>query len=80
MTTNKAIIYRILDLCTQHNLSVEGLSRISAVPPSTLKNILNGTTKSPGIITIKKLCDGLDITLIDFFNTDTFKSLEQEIK
>lgn len=80
MTTNNAIIYRILNLCEQHQLTVNGLATISAVPPSTLKNILNGTTKNPGIITIKKLCDGLNITLIEFFNTDLFKSLEQEIK
>lgn len=52
----------------------------TAVPPSTLKNILNGVSKNPGVVTIKLLCDGLNIILADFFNTEEFKNLEQEIK
>ena len=80
MTTQKAVAYRIIKLCEQYNLTVNGLATISAIPPSTLKNILNGTSQNPGIVTIKKICDGLNITLIDFFNTDIFKYLEQEIK
>lgn len=80
MTTQKAVADRILELCSQYNLTVNGLATISAVPPSTLKNIISGVSKNPGIVTIKKLCDGLDIALIEFFNTETFKNLEQEIK
>ncbi len=80
MTTQKAVANRILELCNQYNLTVNGLATISAVPPSTLKNIINGVSQNAGIVTIKKLCDGLGITLIDFFNTETFKILEQEIK
>ncbi|NDO19467.1 helix-turn-helix transcriptional regulator [Lachnospiraceae bacterium MD329] len=80
MTTQKAVAHRILELCNQYGLTINGLATISAVPPSTLKNIISGVSKNPGIVTIKKLCDGLDITLIEFFNTDTFKNLEQEIK
>ncbi len=80
MKTRKAVANRILELCEKKNLSVNGLARISAVPPSTLKNIINGGSKNAGVVTIKKLCDGLEISLFDFFNTEEFKNLEQEIK
>ena len=74
------MVKRILELCKQQNLSINALARTSAVPPSTLKNIINGTSQNPGIVTIKMLCDGLNIDLTEFFNTDGFKNLEQEIK
>lgn len=80
MNTQKAVAERILDLCRENNLSVNGLATISAVPPSTLKNIIGGVSQNPGIVTIKKLCDGLNISLIEFFDTKTFAELEQEIK
>ena len=80
MDTRKAIANRLLELCEQKRLSVNALARISAVPPSTLKNIINGGSKNAGVVTIKKLCDGLEISLYDFFDTETFKTLEQEIK
>ncbi len=80
MDTRKAVANRLLQLCEEKNLSVNALARISAVPPSTLKNIINGDSQNAGIVTLKKLCDGLEISLFDFFNTDIFKTLEQEIK
>lgn len=80
MNTRKAIAGRLLELCEQKKLTVNALARISAVPPSTLKNIINGGSKNAGVVTLKKLCDGLEISLYDFFNTETFKTLEQEIK
>ncbi len=80
MNTRKAVSNRILELCEQRKLSVNALARLSAVPPSTLKNIINGGSQNAGVVTIKKLCDGLEISLFDFFNTDVFKTLEQEIK
>lgn len=80
MDTRKAVSNRLLELCGQKNIAVNALARVSAVPPSTLKNIINGGSLNPGIVTIKKLCDGLGITLIDFFNTKDFQDLEQEIR
>lgn len=80
MNTRKAVANRLLELCEERKLSVNALARISAVPPSTLKNIINGGSLNAGIVTLKKLCDGLEISLYDFFNTETFKTLEQEIK
>lgn len=80
MNTRKAVAERLLELCEQKNLSINALARISAVPPSTLKNIINGGSQNAGVVTIKKLCDGLGISLFDFFDTEIFKTLEQEIK
>ena len=79
MNTRLCIANRILQLCRERNLSLNGLAHLAAVPPSTLKSVLNGDSKNPGIVTIKLLCDGLGITLADFFDTDEFRSLEQEI-
>ena len=71
---------RIIELCQQRNISFNKLAHISGISPSTVKNILNGASQNPGIVTLKKICDGLDITLIEFFDTEDFRNLEQEIK
>ena len=71
---------RILQLCGERNISINKLANICALPPSSVKNILYGKSQNPKIITIKKLCDGLEITMAQFFDTETFNSLEQEIK
>ena len=80
MDTRTAVVNRILELCEKKGLTVHALARTSAVPPSTLKNILGGGSQNAGIVTIKKLCDGLEISLTEFFDTDVFRSLEQEIR
>ena len=56
------------------------LATISGIPYTTIKSIIYGQSKNPGITTIKKICDGLEISVTDFFDTETFKNLEQEIK
>ena len=80
MNTRRAVANRLLELCEKNKLSVNALARTSAVPPSTLKNIINGGSKNAGVVTIKKLCDGLDISLREFFDDDIFDGIEQEIK
>ena len=80
METITAIKNRILRLCEERNISINRLATISALPPSSIKNILYGRSVDPKILTIKKICDGLDITLAEFFSTPEFDSLEQEIK
>ena len=80
MDTRKAVANRLLKLCEDRKISVNALARFSAVPPSTLKNVINGGSKNAGIVTIKKLCDGLEISLREFFNDDIFDDIEQEIK
>lgn len=80
MKTSEAVAKRILQLCTDRGFTQNGIAVYSAVPQSTLKSILNGESKNPGIATIKKLCDGFGITLGEFFSTPEFDNLEQEIK
>lgn len=74
------VVERIYELCKEKNITPNALSYISGVSQSTVKSILNGESKNPGVVTIKKLCDGLEISITDFFSTDDFKNLEQEIK
>ena len=80
MDTYSAVRYRLLILCEQKRVSFHKLAIESGVPPSTIKNILYGKSKNPGIVTIKMLCDGLGISLTEFFGTKEFAELEQEIK
>lgn len=80
MDTRQAVAERILVLCKMRGITPNALSYRAAVPQSTIKSILNNESQNPGIVTIKKLCDGLEITLPDFFDTDVFRGLEQEIK
>lgn len=80
MDTRETVVNRIKKLCKEKGLSINGLAVISAVPSSTLKNIINGGSLNPGIVTIKMLCDGLEISLAEFFDTKEFRELEQEIK
>ena len=62
------------------NIAINELAGISGISPSTVYSILNEKSQNPGTITIKKLCDGLEITLGEFFSTPEFDALEQEIK
>ena len=80
MNTYTAVRNRLLQLLGEHKMSIYRLAAESAVPPSSIKNILYGKSQNPGIVTIKMLCDGFGITLIDFFDTQEFHDLEQEIK
>lgn len=80
MNTGEAIANRIGQLCKERGITPNGLSNISAVLQAAAKSILNGERQNPGTVTIKKLCDGLEITLGEFFSTPEFDELEQEIK
>lgn len=80
LTIGNAIRSRILELCTQRNISINKLSTISGVTQSTVNNIISGRNNTTTVSTIKKLCDGLDITIKEFFDSNLFDGLEQEIK
>jgi transcriptional regulator with XRE-family HTH domain len=80
MSVYKAVKNRILVLLEEKNMSIHKLAIESAVPPSSIKNILYGKSVNPGIATIKMLCDGFGISLIEFFDTEEFRNLEQEIQ
>ena len=80
MGAKQAIANRIIQLCNERNIAINELANRSAVAPSTIYSILDQRSQNPGTVTIKKLCDGLDITLGEFFSTPEFDALEQEIK
>ena len=80
MDTYTTVRNRLLVLLNDKQMPIHKLAMESGVPPSTIKNILYGKSKNPGIVTIKMLCDGLGISLIEFFTTKEFEDLEQEIK
>ena len=80
MDTVNVVRNRILYLCGEKEISINKLATLSALPPSSIKNILYGKSHNPKLLTIKMICDGLGITLGDFFSTDEFDALEQEIK
>lgn len=71
---------RIEELCGQKGITICRLASLAGIPHTTLKSIIYNQSKNPGIVTIKKLCDGLGITVTEFFDTDAFKNLDQEIE
>ena len=79
MDTVTAVRNRILALCGEREITINKLATISALPPSSIKNILYGKSQNPKLITIKMICDGLGITLGEFFSTPEFDELEQEV-
>jgi len=79
MKAQEAVVLRIKSLCKEKNLKISQLAYSAGMPESTLKNVMNGHSKNTGIVTIKIICDGLDISLDDFFQCSLFHKLEQEI-
>ena len=79
MKTQEAVVCRIRKLCDERNIKVSQLAYNAGMPPSTLKNIMNGNSKNTGIVTIKVICAGLNIPLDEFFHSGLFHDLEQEI-
>ena len=80
MNIGEAVRERILQLCRERDISINRLSSMSGVTQSTVNNIVSGRNRSTTISTIKKLCDGLGITIEEFFHSDLFRELEQEIQ
>ncbi|MBQ7374734.1 MAG: helix-turn-helix transcriptional regulator [Clostridia bacterium] len=80
MNTKEAIALRIIELCKEHDMAINALANSSGVSPSTVYSMLNEKSQNPGVVSIKKLCDGLDITLREFFDSPIFDDIEQEIK
>jgi len=79
LTIGEAVKERILELCRERDISVNKLSTLSGVTQSTVNNIVSGRNNSTTVSTVKKLCDGLEISIIDFFSSPLFSDLEQEI-
>jgi len=80
MTLRSAVRLRILGLCRERGISVNKLCTISGVTQSTVNNIIGGRNHSVTLSTIQKLCDGLEISIPEFFNDPMFLNLEQELR
>ena len=80
MNIGEAVKKRILELCREQDISINKLCSISGVTQSTVNNIVSGRNNSATISTIKKLCDGLGISIEEFFHSELFRDLEQEVK
>ena len=80
LNTKEAVAARIIELCQSKNMAINALANTSGVAPSTIYSMLNTKSKNPGVVSIKKICDGLEITVREFFDSDLFDDKEQEIK
>ena len=80
MTVGEACRIRIEELCNERNITLNKLAIISGITQSTLNNIISGRNKSTTVSTVKKICDGIEISITDFFTSPIFENLEQEIK
>ena len=80
MNTKEAVATRILELCREKDVAINALANIAGVPPSTVYSMLNQKSQNPGVVSIKKICDGLGITVRQFFDSDLFDETEQEIR
>lgn len=80
MSIGLAVKLRILELCNVRGITINKLATICGITQSTLNNIISGRNNSTTISTIKKICDGLEISICSFFDSELFQDLEQEIK
>ena len=80
MNISDAVAELLNSLCEERGITINRLATLSAVTQSTVSDFMRGSTQNIGIITLKKLIDGLDLSITEFFDTETFRSLEQEIQ
>ena len=80
MGIKKAIVKRLKNICKDRNIKYNSLAAMSGVTPSTVYSLLDESRNDIGVVVLKKLCDGLDMTITEFFDDDIFIELEQEIK
>ncbi len=80
MNAKEAVAKRIIQLCEEKKIAVNALANEAGVTPSTVYSMLNSKSQNPGVVSLQKICDGFGITLRDFFDSDLFENIEQEIK
>ena len=80
MNAKQAVARRIIELCRERDIAINALANLSGVSPSTIYSMLNEKSQNPGVVSIKKLCDGLEISLRTFFDSPLSNNLEQEIQ
>lgn len=79
MFVKEAVINRIGEICYTRGIAVNKLATLSGITPSTVYSVFNSDRKDIGIVLIKKICDGLEISLEEFFTSEVFNSLDQEL-
>ncbi len=80
MSVKDVVADRFRQLCEERHIKINELANLSGVTPSTAYSMLDASRRDVSIVTIKKFCDGLDISLGEFFSTPEFDGLEQELK
>ena len=80
MNAKEAVAARILALCDERGIAINALASSSGVAPSTVYSMLNAKSQNPGVVSLQKLCDGLGISLREFFDDNLFDNIEQGIK
>ncbi len=80
MLIKEAIVLRIDNLCRDRGMKYNELATRSGVTPSTVYSMMDSRRKDLSVITLKKICDGLDMTVTEFFDDEIFRALEQEIQ
>ena len=80
MNVKDCVAYRFQQICTERNIKLNELANISGVTPSTVYSMMDPNRREISVNTVKKLCDGLEMTLSEFFSTQEFDMLEQEIE
>ena len=78
MTLQEAIKIRVLDLCKKNKITINGLAMLSGMPQSTVNSLIDGSSQNPKMLTILRICLGLDIELKEFFDHDVFSGLDDE--
>ena len=76
MNAKEAVARLIQELCVQRGLAINALANLCGVPPSTIYSMLNAKSQNPGIISIQKICDGLEISVREFFDDPLFENLD----
>lgn len=79
MCVKEAVISRISEICSERGIAVNRLANLSGITPSTVYSVFDTERKDIGIVLIKKICDGLEISLKDFFTSEIFEKLDQEL-
>ncbi len=80
MLIKDAIVLRLQNICRERGIRYNELATRSGVTPSTVYSLMSESRRDMSVITLKKLCDGLDMTITAFFEDDLFRTLEQEIR
>lgn len=80
MRAKEAVAARISELCETRDMTVNALANSAGMPPSTIYSMLNAKSQNPGVVSLQKICDGIDISLREFFDSPLFDELEQEIR